>query len=329
MEALYAIINLISQKMLEAFLIVANSTERLYFLYIMTALIFAHYVFKYKKKGKGIFNFLAFTFPKKIYLHRSAYIDYVFYLLTPLMFALIIGPLLITALPVSMLTSEFLHSVFGKGNFLHQTFYLNTIYSLLFFLCYDFGKFYSHYLQHRIWFLWELHKIHHSAQVLVPFTAYRFHPLDNVLVNSFVGIFTGLLHGFFVFAMVEPFTLYHFLSLQIPVFLFYLFAYNLRHSHIWVAYPKWLSKILISPSQHQIHHSVEKKHWDKNFGFVLAIWDYFFKTLYITQEREEIQYGLTQHEDQEYQTILSAFLLPLYKIGYRIYRFAINFKKSN
>ena len=72
---------------------------------------------------------------------------------------------------------------------------------------------------------------------------------------------------------------------------------NLRHSHISISYGKIVEKILISPAQHQIHHSVEKKHHDKNFGVTFAIWDYFFNTLVYSQSNQKIKYGLSDEEN--------------------------------
>ena len=54
---------------------------------------------------------------------------------------------------------------------------------------------------------------------------------------------------------------------------------NLRHSHVWITYGRIMERLLISPAQHQIHHSKNKVHFDRNFGVVLAIWDGMFGTL--------------------------------------------------
>jgi Fatty acid hydroxylase superfamily len=44
----------------------------------------------------------------------------------------------------------------------------------------DFFTFFAHYLQHKIPLMWQFHKVHHSALVLVPMTNLRFHPVQEV-----------------------------------------------------------------------------------------------------------------------------------------------------
>src|SRR6202007_289044 len=43
----------------------------------------------------------------------------------------------------------------------------------------------------------------------------------------------------------------------------------LRHSHIGFSF-YGLERFLLSPKQHHLHHSINQKHWDKNFGFMFA-----------------------------------------------------------
>jgi hypothetical protein len=57
-----------------------------------------------------------------------------------------------------------------------------------------------------------------------------------------------------------------------------------------------LEHIVISPAQHQIHHSRAVEHHDKNYGEVLAIWDWMFGTLYVPNGRETIDFGLADAE---------------------------------
>ena len=54
---------------------------------------------------------------------------------------------------------------------------------------------------------------------------------------------------------------------------------HLRHSHIWLSWGDRIEGWLISPAQHQLHHSVEPRHFDRNLGSALAIWDRWFGTL--------------------------------------------------
>ena len=96
--------------------------------------------------------------------------------------------------------------------------------------------------------------------------------------------------------------------------IFYVAGYNLRHSHIWLSYSPALSHLLISPAQHQIHHSLNPKHYDKNFGFIFAFWDWSAKTLYVPREREELSFGLSGGEHREFDGLIALYLRPVLRL---------------
>jgi sterol desaturase/sphingolipid hydroxylase (fatty acid hydroxylase superfamily) len=89
---------------------------------------------------------------------------------------------------------------------------------------------------------------------------------------------------------------------------------NLRHSHIWLSYgPRW-EHIFISPAQHHIHHSSDKKHFNKNYGEVFAFWDWMFGTLYVTDGQEHLTFGVADGDgnliEQPHPTLRAAILHP-------------------
>jgi hypothetical protein len=177
-------------------------------------------------------------------------------------------------------------------------------------LAMDLGLFLAHYLQHRVPVLWEFHKVHHSAQVLTPLTAYRMHPVDDVLAMSLSGLFAGVVLGTFNFLQPGNAGAATVLGLNAALFLYYASGYNLRHSHVWLSYGSVLSRVFISPAQHQIHHSKAPQHFDKNFGFIFAFWDVWFGSLYVPRAKEHIEVGLPDREDEAYSSVLALYLLP-------------------
>ena len=52
-----------------------------------------------------------------------------------------------------------------------------------------------------------------------------------------------------------------------------------RHTHLKMSYGKWLNAIFLCPHYHQLHHSVDPRHYNRNYGQILAIWDWMFSTL--------------------------------------------------
>jgi sterol desaturase/sphingolipid hydroxylase (fatty acid hydroxylase superfamily) len=71
---------------------------------------------------------------------------------------------------------------------------------------------------------------------------------------------------------------YHVLGVDVVGFAFAVLGANLRHSHVWLSYGPFVERLAISPAHHQVHHSVDAKHHDRNFGSALAIWDWMFGT---------------------------------------------------
>jgi sterol desaturase/sphingolipid hydroxylase (fatty acid hydroxylase superfamily) len=88
-----------------------------------------------------------------------------------------------------------------------------------------------------------------------------------------------------------------------------------RHTHFKLSYGRWLNAVLLCPHYHQLHHSVARKHWDKNFGLTLSIWDRVFGTLVIPEPGEDFEFGLMHNEADEYQSLYRLHVLPLKKIG--------------
>lgn len=156
----------------------------------------------------------------------------------------------------------------------------------------DFGLFLAHWLQHRIPALWRFHAVHHSAESLTPFTAYRQHPIDYIGNSICIGLMTGLAFTLIHLLTGQPAKMLHIEGSTIPFLIFYWLGYHLRHSDVWIDYGARWSRIFISPAQHQIHHSLDVCHRDKNMGYMFAFWDQLFGTLYIPKTREKIDYGL-------------------------------------
>ena len=88
----------------------------------------------------------------------------------------------------------------------------------------------------------------------------------------------------------------------------------MRHSHIDISYWKWLEHVLISPSQHQVHHSIAEEHYDKNFGAALAIWDWIFGSLHLSQNKGKVVFGLDAYDTGKESKLIELYLEPIYEI---------------
>ncbi len=314
MEQLSNLLNSLAKPLLIPF----SPDQRVYYLYLVTALALAYLVYAAARdrgatEAQG--GFLRQVFPKRIYTHRSAWTDYKFFLVNKIAYPLLLAPLVLGAAVAAEWSGALLAAIWGPEGpgFTSGPASLALMTASLL-VALDFGVFITHYLQHKVPALWEFHKVHHSAEVLTPITVYRMHPVDTLFTASVSGALTGALHGLFAYLFAEVPGVIAVFGLNVGVFAFYLLDYNLRHSHVWLPYPSVLSHVLISPAQHQIHHSDAPRHFDKNLGFIFAFWDWIAGTLYIPRGKEELNFGLYQDEHRAYDGVVSLYLLPFRRL---------------
>ncbi|HKP78572.1 MAG TPA: sterol desaturase family protein [Phenylobacterium sp.] len=169
---------------------------------------------------------------------------------------------------------------------------VQSIATVCLFLAYELAYWCDHALSHRVPFLWEFHKVHHTAERLSPLTNARVHPVDSLVFANFVAVYTGLTTGFLAFLFgqgAKGFTIGGANAIGIA----FLFAIvHLQHSHFWIAFTGPLGRVFLSPAHHQIHHSDDPVHFNKNFGSCLSVWDWMFGTLHMpAKERETLVFG--------------------------------------
>jgi sterol desaturase/sphingolipid hydroxylase (fatty acid hydroxylase superfamily) len=264
-------------------------------------------------------GFVRWLCPRAVYLHPSARLDV----------AMFIVNTVIVAVPTVTVTVTLAHGVRqGLGSLVGLT-TLNIAPSLglsvLFTLCLlaagDLALFLGHYAMHKSRILWEFHKVHHSATVLMPLTAYRQHPVEEFITGSLNAAALGLVGGVFLYAApaanvlgVQGHNLIELIAL--------IAARHLRHSHIAVSFGA-LERFFVSPAQHQLHHSTAREHFDRNFGVVLAIWDWMFGTLVLATPNQAISFGIDGYAEHEYTSLAQLYLLP-FRNAFAIARAALS-----
>lgn len=187
------------------------------------------------------------------------------------------------------------------------------VYTLVLFLIDDASRYWLHRLMHRVPVLWAFHRLHHTAETLTPFTVLRTHPVEGVLFGLRSVLVQGLVTGVFVYLFGKQVSLWQILGANGFIFAFNLLGANLRHSHVPLSYGKKLEKWLLSPAQHQLHHSVEAQHYDKNFGVVLAIWDRLGNTLCAYQPGQNLRFGVLDNQRQ-HANLVQAYWQPFIQV---------------
>jgi sterol desaturase/sphingolipid hydroxylase (fatty acid hydroxylase superfamily) len=278
---------------------------------LISATLIAYYVY-YKTKEKV--SFLTYIFNKKVWLSQSSKVDYSLIFLNSFVKVFLLGSFAYYGTVLAFNTDEYLTHTFGISPNTWSKFEIMLCFTIVLTIVKDFTSFITHYLQHKITFLWEFHKIHHSATVLNPITQYRIHPVELILNNITAILAFGFTAGFFDYLSMHHITELEILSTNAFSFVFLFFGANLRHSHVKLNYFDWVENIFISPLQHQIHHSSNPIHFDKNLGAKLAIWDWLFGTLIKSKSVKKLSFGLGNNQDYKYKSLLQNLYMPFLTI---------------
>ena len=195
-------------------------------------------------------------------------------------------------------------------------FLITAIYSGALFLAWDLSRFLLHLAMHRLPILWAFHQVHHSAEVLTPLTFHRIHPVESALYQLRGGITTGTVTALFYWLFRDAASVWTWAGVPALGLLLNVVFGNLRHSHVWIRFPTWAERyVMLSPAQHQLHHSIEERHYDRNMGTWLPWWDHLAGTLTVASAPPQGM-GLTQPNHSH--DLVSAWLGPLVHLTQRV-----------
>lgn len=194
------------------------------------------------------------------------------------------------------------------------------LFILISILIYDFYKYISHYIMHKVPFIWDYHELHHSATEMTILNDKRSSFLEtafvNILLAPLVAISAFLSTKYLAISPTLPVVAYglYFASSKYTAFL--------SHSSVKCIYPKPISYFLMSPSLHWIHHSKNPKHYDSNFGILFPYWDKIFGTYLGEENLKDIkQFGVEGSDYIKYHPLYSYCIIPLVKTSKRIRKF--------
>ncbi|HML07743.1 MAG TPA: sterol desaturase family protein [Xanthobacteraceae bacterium] len=249
-----------------------------------------------RKKGRRVRlkPLLRALFPKRIVMSRSSLADVGYFYFHVFVFGLIFGWALLSYEMLSHATVDVLTALFGTPRpTALPAFAARSLITVMLFLAYELGYWLNHYLSHRIPFLWEFHKVHHTATVLTPLTNFRVHPVYMCIFINILALFTGLTGGAGDYLFGQVAQQYGLSETNIILVIFIYLYIHLQHSQLWISFTGWLGHLFMSPAHHQIHHSRNPLHFNKNLGSCLAVWDWMFGTLHIpSAAREALEFGV-------------------------------------
>lgn len=164
----------------------------------------------------------------------------------------------------------------------------------------DFVIYLQHVLFHSIPALWKLHQMHHADLELDVTSGTRFHPLE-IIISMLIKWSAILLSG------VSPLTV-----LIFEVILNGMAMFNHSNIHIPKSIDNILRYIIITPSLHQIHHSIKYLEHNSNYGFNISVWDRILGTLK-TEFTGDLTLGLTMFRDTKYLRLDWMLKIPFLK----------------
>lgn len=150
----------------------------------------------------------------------------------------------------------------------------------------DFWIYWWHRANHEIPFLWRFHEVHHLDEFLDASSAFRFH-FGEVMLSAVV-------RAVVIWLMDIPLA-------SVVIFETMVLSMALFH-HSNVNLPDWLekplSKIIVTPSIHWVHHHAIRADTDSNYANTLSIWDIVFGSRSKTKRWNEMPIGVQTLHDE-------------------------------
>ncbi|MEO5806157.1 sterol desaturase family protein [Devosia sp.] len=140
----------------------------------------------------------------------------------------------------------------------------------------DIGLYLAHRMFHAVPLLWRFHAVHHSSEQLDWMSAYRVHPVDQVLTKAI--------------SLLPIFALGYSTEAVAILFVIQTAHAVLVHANIRIGFGplKWL---LVTPQFHHWHHANERQAYDKNFAAQLAFLDWLGGTMHLPGKSYPKAYG--------------------------------------
>jgi len=169
---------------------------------------------------------------------------------------------------------------------------------VLSFLLMDLAFYWWHVANHRIFFLWRFHNVHHIDPDLDVSTAFRFHFGEVALSALFrvvqVAAIGPALWMFMAYELAfQANTAFHHSNVRLPI-----------------GFERVLNLVLVTPRMHGIHHSQVRDETNSNYSVVFSWWDRLHRTLGLNVPQSAIVIGIPAYSKPEDNSVSNALLLP-------------------
>jgi len=140
----------------------------------------------------------------------------------------------------------------------------------------DFCYYWNHRLGHEISVLWAAHSVHHQSEEYNLSTALR--QTSSSFIFSWIFYVPLFLIGFPADVLIT-------VAAVNLIYQFWVHTQQIRRLGA-------LDRILVTPSNHRVHHAQNETYIDKNYGGIFVLWDRLFGTFAEENDDEPVIFGV-------------------------------------
>jgi sterol desaturase/sphingolipid hydroxylase (fatty acid hydroxylase superfamily) len=163
----------------------------------------------------------------------------------------------------------------------------------------DYTLYLWHVAHHKVPLLWRLHQVHHVDLDMDASTGIRFH-FGEMVLSVLLRIGQILLIG------VSPLTLSIWNTWILIEVMFH-------HSNVHLPHrlERWLSRLIVTPRMHGVHHSIVPEETNSNWSSGLTVWDWLHGTLRLNVPQDQITLGVPAYRDARELTYPKLMKMPV------------------
>ncbi len=143
-------------------------------------------------------------------------------------------------------------------------------------VAWDFCYYWFHRFSHEISVLWAAHAVHHQSED---------YNLSTALRQTSTGFLFGWIFYLPLFIIGFPLEVLITVNAANLIYQFWVHTQLIRRLGP-------LDRILVTPSNHRVHHAQNERYIDKNYGGIFILWDRFFGTFQDESDRDPVVFGV-------------------------------------
>lgn len=142
-------------------------------------------------------------------------------------------------------------------------------------VAYDFSYYWFHRVSHEVNVFWAAHVVHHQSED---------YNLGTALRQSGSGLFGFIFYLPWLYIGIPPEILFASGAINL------VYQFWVHTQHVYRIGP--LEYVMVTPSNHRVHHAQNRIYIDRNYGGIFCIWDRIFGTFQAELPNEPCIYGI-------------------------------------